>query len=79
MKDMKDGKIEKLLLQFVSEQLAYAHLSAQIDDPTRQSVETMSVAFKDTARKIINAVRRVERENPPTSFWNVGEGSSGSR
>lgn len=70
-KKMDRDEVEDLLVQFVAESLAHAHLSAQIDEPTRQSVETMATAWEDAARTIIEAVRRVDREDPPTSFWQM--------
>lgn len=68
---MSDDEVESLLVQFVAEKLAHAHLVAQIDNPTRQSVETMAKAWEDPARTIIEAVRRVDRQDPPTSFWEM--------
>lgn len=68
---MGSDEVEALLVQFVSEKLAHAHLSAQIDNPTRQSVETMAKAWEEPALTIIEAVRRVDREDPPTSFWEM--------
>lgn len=70
-KKMDSGEIEDLLIQFISEKLAHAHLSAQIDNPTRQSVETMAKAWTEPAETIIDAVRRVDRQDPPTSFWEM--------
>jgi hypothetical protein len=70
-KRMDSDEVEALLKQFVSEKLAHAHLSAQIDNPTRQSIETMAKAWLEPAETIIEAVRRVDRQDPPTSFWEM--------
>lgn len=73
-KTMDHDEVEALLEQFVSEKLAHAHLSAQIDTPTRQSIETMAAAWMTSAQTLIEAVRRVDREDPPTSFWEMQTG-----
>lgn len=70
-KALNKKELQNLLVQFVSEKLAHAHLSSQMDAPTRQLIESMSKVWREQAETIIKTVRSVDRQSPPTSFWDM--------